>query len=53
MMANSLELQVIAEGVETEEQRQILLDNGCTNYQGYLFGKPVPVGEFEAALKLS
>jgi EAL domain-containing protein (putative c-di-GMP-specific phosphodiesterase class I) len=51
MMANSLGLQVIAEGVETEEQRQTLFDNGCTNYQGYLFAKPVPIDEFEAALR--
>jgi diguanylate cyclase (GGDEF)-like protein len=50
MMANSLGLQVIAEGVETEEQQQTLLDNGCTNYQGYLFAKPVPIDEFEALL---
>jgi diguanylate cyclase (GGDEF)-like protein/PAS domain S-box-containing protein len=50
-MANSLEINVIAEGVETIEQRQFLLDNGCTNYQGYLYGKPVPIDEFEALLK--
>ncbi len=49
-MAHSLNLDVIAEGVETEQQRQLLLDNGCTRYQGYCFSKPVPVEEFEALL---
>jgi len=43
MMAHSLNLEVIAEGVETEEQRQYLEKVGCTQYQGYLFGKPVPI----------
>jgi len=42
---------VIAEGVETEEQKLRLLQKGCTQYQGYLFGKPKPIGEFEALLK--
>jgi diguanylate cyclase (GGDEF)-like protein/PAS domain S-box-containing protein len=50
-MAQSLELDVIAEGVETEEQRQRLLNKGCTHYQGYLFSKPVPIEQFEALLK--
>jgi EAL domain-containing protein (putative c-di-GMP-specific phosphodiesterase class I) len=50
-MSNSLGLDVIAEGVETEEQRRFLLDNGCMNYQGYLFSKPVPIDEFEALLR--
>ncbi|MDP1941681.1 MAG: EAL domain-containing protein, partial [Gallionella sp.] len=49
-MARSLNLHVIAEGVETEEQRQKLLDIGCTNFQGYLFSKPVPIAQFEAFL---
>ncbi|MEI7456721.1 MAG: EAL domain-containing protein [Nitrosomonadales bacterium] len=49
-MAHSLSLNVIAEGVETEIQRQILLDNDCSHYQGYLFGKPVPVEAFEALI---
>lgn len=51
-MAHGLNLEVIAEGVETDEQRQFLTDEGCTQYQGYLFGKPVPIVQFEAALKL-
>jgi len=50
-MAQNLYLDVIAEGVETEEQKQFLLGNGCTQFQGYLFGKPVPIEEFEAVLK--
>jgi len=44
-MAESLNLNVIAEGVESEKQRQFLLNNGCVNYQGYLFSKPVPIAE--------
>lgn len=50
-MAQSLDMSVIAEGVETEEQRQLLLKNGCTHYQGYLFGKPAPIEQFVALLK--
>jgi diguanylate cyclase (GGDEF)-like protein/PAS domain S-box-containing protein len=51
-MAQSLNLHVIAEGVETKEQRQLLLNDGCTRYQGYLFGKPIPIEEFEKLLRL-
>ncbi len=47
-LGDSLGLTVIAEGVETEEQRAWLRDNGCHFFQGYLFGKPVPVDQFEA-----
>ena len=49
-MANNLQLNVIAEGVETEEQKQLLLNKGCHTYQGYLFGKPVPIEQFNGAL---
>ena len=50
-MAQTLNLSVIAEGVETEEQRQFLLSIGCSQYQGYLFSKPVPIEQFELLLK--
>jgi len=50
-MAQSLDLDVIAEGVETEEQQQLLLSKGCAQFQGYLFSKPVPIEQFEALLK--
>jgi len=50
-MAGSLNLDIIAEGVETSAQQEILLDKGCNHYQGYLFGKPVPIEQLEALLK--
>jgi EAL domain-containing protein (putative c-di-GMP-specific phosphodiesterase class I) len=50
-IANSLNLDVIAEGVETEEQRKLLMESGCARHQGYLFGKPLPIEQFEALLK--
>lgn len=50
-MAHSLSLEVIAEGVEDEQQRQFLLDKGCAQFQGYLFGKPLPIEQFEAWLQ--
>jgi EAL domain-containing protein (putative c-di-GMP-specific phosphodiesterase class I) len=47
-MANSLSLNVIAEGVETKAQRTHLIKNGCRHFQGYLFSKPVTIEAFQA-----
>ena len=49
-MTEVLGLDVIAEGVETEVQREFLDTRGCHHFQGYLFGKPQPREEFEASL---
>lgn len=43
----ALGLDVIAEGVETSQQRDFLIETGCNVFQGYLFSKPVPLGDFE------
>jgi diguanylate cyclase (GGDEF)-like protein/PAS domain S-box-containing protein len=50
-MADTMGFNVIAEGVETEAQREFLELRGCTHYQGYLFGRPMPIAQFEALLK--
>lgn len=50
-LAQTLELEVIAEGVETEEQRAWLLQHGCLRFQGYLFGAPVPLEDGIPALR--
>jgi len=49
-MANNLNMEAIAEGVETETQRGFLENAGCKRYQGYLFGKPEPLEKFEESL---
>lgn len=49
-MARNLNVEVIAEGVETESQKQFLIERGCSRFQGYLFGKPVPIDQFETSL---
>jgi diguanylate cyclase (GGDEF)-like protein len=50
-MSHSLNLAVIAEGVENEAQAKYLVDNGCAKMQGYLFSPPVPAGDFDRLLK--
>jgi EAL domain-containing protein (putative c-di-GMP-specific phosphodiesterase class I) len=50
-MGRGLELDVIAEGVESEAQYRFLVGLGCQAFQGYFFGRPQPVDAFEASLK--
>ncbi|MBM4206676.1 MAG: EAL domain-containing protein [Gammaproteobacteria bacterium] len=50
-MAENLKINVIAEGVETEEQRLFLEKHGCHTYQGYLFSRPLPMTRFEKMLQ--
>jgi EAL domain-containing protein (putative c-di-GMP-specific phosphodiesterase class I) len=45
-LGHGLNLTVIAEGIETAEQRALLEAKGCLQGQGYLFGRPVPAREF-------
>jgi sensor c-di-GMP phosphodiesterase-like protein len=49
-MAQALKLDLVAEGVETEEQRQFLVERGVQHAQGWLFGKPMPVASLCAAM---
>jgi len=47
-LAKSMDLNVIAEGVETQAQRDFLAQQGCLDFQGYLFGVAMPIEQFEA-----
>ena len=46
-LAGSLGMEVLTEGVETEQQLQCLSDMGCSSFQGYYFSRPIPVEAFE------
>ncbi|MBR3265013.1 MAG: EAL domain-containing protein, partial [Erysipelotrichaceae bacterium] len=50
-MVHLLDMDLIAEGVETKEQADFLKEKGCSEMQGYYFYKPMPVDEFEKLLK--
>ena len=50
-MAKAMDLEVVAEGVETEEQATFLMKRGCPKIQGYLVGRPMPVAEFAGYLR--
>lgn len=49
-LGRSLDMDIIAEGVETEEDRKFLAAQGCNDYQGYFFSKPIPIEKFEELL---
>ncbi len=49
-LAKSLNLSVIAEGVETKEQKDFIVENGCEKIQGYFYSKPIPAGEMRVLL---
>ncbi|PIP80741.1 MAG: hypothetical protein COW84_03590 [Gammaproteobacteria bacterium CG22_combo_CG10-13_8_21_14_all_40_8] len=52
-MSKSLEMDVVAEGVENEEQRDFLLASGCQLFQGFLFAKPMTIEDFDRIVSLS
>jgi len=50
-LADNLAISVVAEGVETPDQHSFLLEQGCQKFQGYLFGRPMPLAEFQVAME--
>ena len=52
-LANSLQLRIIAEGVEKREQKDFIVESGCHNIQGYFYSKPIPAEDMELLLKKS
>jgi EAL domain-containing protein (putative c-di-GMP-specific phosphodiesterase class I) len=52
-MAHTVGIRVVAEGIETAEQANLLRKWGCDEGQGYLFARPMPAGDFEAFVTAS
>jgi diguanylate cyclase (GGDEF)-like protein/PAS domain S-box-containing protein len=52
-LCDSLDIDVIAEGVETQAQKAFLVRNGCRAFQGYLFGRPMPAAQWDAFVEQS
>ncbi len=50
VMANKLNIKVIAEGIETEQQRELLIEAGCRLGQGYLLARPLSTADFKQLL---
>ncbi|MGB5614255.1 MAG: EAL domain-containing protein, partial [Sedimenticolaceae bacterium] len=50
-LGHTLQMSIVAEGVETEEQLAFLLDEGCEEAQGYLFSMPLPAEELSSLLQ--
>lgn len=50
-LGKSLQMRVIAEGIETDDQRRFMIDEACNDGQGYLFSRPLPSDEFERLLQ--
>ena len=50
-LGRSMGMTVVAEGVETDAQHRLLTDIGCAQFQGYYFGRPMPLAEFEAFVR--
>ncbi|QKK10223.1 MAG: EAL domain-containing protein [Pseudomonadota bacterium] len=50
-LGKSLQLRVVAEGIETDEQRMFLIKEGCDDGQGYFFSRPLPPEELEPLLR--
>lgn len=51
-MAESLSIEVLAEGIETKEQEQVLMSLGCEFGQGYLYSRPIPAGKMDEVISL-